>query len=480
MLTKMYLTNFLSFLDRTEIDFTASKYNVLSETNVYDNTILKGGLFIGPNAAGKSNVLKGIAFLINMIKGDGASFELYRCSFSSRPFVALEYEFDFLNKKVVYKIECNVKTKNISEEVLIDDAWVLKREGAKGELRIGESISKDDQLDKDTLFLRTASFNTGRFPQEPVLRKLIDYLNNSYYVDGYNRGVSWGKCITKYVDEYGVEKINKYLQEFNYDFFIEYGSTSTGEGATVSVGSNEKIVFFKRKSFPFPSDFYGESQGNQMFANMLPNLIRTMENPGMLIFDEFGNSLHNKLAEKIVKFFMKNAEKSQLFITSHDTNLISNSVFRPDQINLVTFNESKGSKVTRLSKFKPREAQNLEKMYLGGMFEGMPSYEKVKETPMMGRLYKINPTCPYCGEEHEYWTIRLTDEEQQVLDEHTRQHAGENPIIVLMSPPGLTVTRRVKCKLCHNEFEAHVAIRRESEVGWTHPDFLPLGKYPVY
>lgn len=55
-------------------------------------------------------------------------------------------------------------------------------------------------------------------------------------------------------------------------------------------------------------------------------------------------------------------------------------------------------------------------MYLGGMFEGMPSYEKVKETPVMGRLYKINPTCPYCGKEHEYWTIHLTDEEQQVLD----------------------------------------------------------------
>ena len=34
----------------------------------------------------------------------------------------------------------------------------------------------------------------------------------------------------------------------------------------------------------------------------------------------------------------------------------------------------------------------------------------------MGRLYKINPTCPYCGKEHEYWTIHLTDEEQQVLD----------------------------------------------------------------
>ena len=111
MLTKMYLTNFLSFFDRTEIDFTASKYNILSETNVYDNTILKGGLFIGPNSAGKSNVLKGIAFLINMIKGDGESFELYRCRFSRLPFVILEYEFNFSNQKVVYKIEYSVKTK---------------------------------------------------------------------------------------------------------------------------------------------------------------------------------------------------------------------------------------------------------------------------------------------------------------------------------------------------------------------------------
>ena len=234
MLTKMYLTNFLSFFDRTEIDFTASKYNILSETNVYDNTILKGGLFIGPNAAGKSNVLKGIAFLINMIKGDGESFELYRCRFSRIPFVILEYEFNFLNQKVVYKIEYSVKTKNMSEEISIDDRLILKREGSKGELTIGDTVAADDQLDNDTLFLRTASFNTGRFPQEPVLRKLMDYLNNSYYVDGYNRGASWGKCITKYVDEYGVEKINKYLQEFNYDFFIEYGSESSGEGATIS------------------------------------------------------------------------------------------------------------------------------------------------------------------------------------------------------------------------------------------------------
>lgn len=377
MLTKMYLTNFRSFLDRTEFDFTASKYTILGETNVCNNAVLKGALFIGPNASGKSNALKGIAFLIDLIKGDGVPFPRYRCRFSKLPFLIAEYEFSFSGKKIIYKIEANVKTKTISEELTIDDIVVLKRDGTKGELRLGDTVSVEDQLDSSTLFLRTASFNTGRFPTEPVLREMMSYLHNSYYIDGYNRGASWGNSIFKYAETYGVEKVNDYLREFNYDFFLEYGSESEGEGVKVSVGSDEKIVFFKRNSFPFPSVFFDESQGNQVFADMLPSLIGIIEKPGMLVFDEFGNGLHNKLAEKTIKFFMKTANNSQFFLTSHDTNLISNSVFRPDQIDLITFDGSNGSKVSRLSKFKPREAQNLEKMYLGGMFEGLPNYEEL-------------------------------------------------------------------------------------------------------
>lgn len=50
----------------------------------------------------------------------------------------------------------------------------------------------------------------------------------------------------------------------------------------------------------------GESQGNRVFADFLPHLIRVIENAGMLIIDEFGNSIHNKLAEKIIEFFMEN------------------------------------------------------------------------------------------------------------------------------------------------------------------------------
>ena len=52
MLKKMYLTNFMSFKERTEFDFTASKYSILGGKNVSDNNVLKGALLIGPNASG--------------------------------------------------------------------------------------------------------------------------------------------------------------------------------------------------------------------------------------------------------------------------------------------------------------------------------------------------------------------------------------------------------------------------------------------
>ena len=377
MLAKMYLTNFLSFKERTEIDLTASKYSILGKTNVYKSEILKGALFIGPNASGKSNALKGLSFIIKMIKGEGVSFNRYRCLFSDNPIITIEYEFIFESKKVEYAIEYNIQTNSISENLKIDEITVLKRTGNTGELRIGQSITTDDQVDSETLFLRTASFNTGRFPQEPTLRKLMDFLQNSYIVDEYNWDARVGSTITRYAEEFGVEKINKYLTAFKYDFSMEYGSESEGAGLKLTLGADNKMVFLKRKSFPFPNVLINESHGNQVFADLLPHLIRVIENAGMLIVDEFGNSFHNKLAEKIISFFMENTKNSQIFITSHHTNLVSNSVFRPDQINLITFLNTSGSNVKRLSQFKPREAQNLEKMYLGGMFEGLPIYEEV-------------------------------------------------------------------------------------------------------
>ena len=374
MLIKLALTNFLSFSNRTEFDFSATKYSILSESNVYKN-VLKGGMFIGPNASGKTNALKAIGLLIRLLKDSNENIKKHRCTFGRTSITALEYTFETDKNIIEYKIEYNLFGNTLSENLTINSISVLSRTGAHGELHLADLDVEENELDSNTLFLRTASFNTGRFPQEPVLRKLMDYLLNSYYITGYNEHAPLGKTVIKYAEENGVDKLNQYLNAFNFGFSVEFGNHSEGQGLKIEMGSDQKSLFFKRNSFPIPNIFYSESQGNQVFADMLPSLINIIENPGMLIIDEFGNSFHNKLSEKIISFFMENSNNSQFFITSHDSNLISNSVFRPDQIYLIKFEDSNGSTVTRVSTFKPREAQNLEKMYLGGMFEGVPQYD---------------------------------------------------------------------------------------------------------
>lgn len=384
MLTKMTLTNFLSFKEETVFDFTPTKYTILSETNTTHDIaegakLLKGALFIGPNASGKTNALRGITFLLRLIKGGDLKIANYRCLFARKETIKAVYEFSFNMSNVVYSVAYKWRKKELSEQLSVDGQIVLSRKGAQGELHIENTHTVDTQLDGETAFLRTASFNTGRFPQHEILHLLMEYILNSSYIEGDYFNALIGKTINDYAEQNGVEKINEYLKKFNYDFFAEYAAKSSGAGLTADFG-DQKHVFFKRKEFPVPLPIELDAQGNLVFADMLPHLIDVIEKPGMLVIDEFGNSLHNYLAEKIVRFFMENAGQSQLFITSHCTNLISHSVFRPDQIVLVTFAAEHGSKIVRISKYKPREAQNLEKMYLGGMFEGLPNYgEEVQD-----------------------------------------------------------------------------------------------------
>ena len=71
----------------------------------------------------------------------------------------------------------------------------------------------------------------------------------------------------------------------------------------------------------------GELQGNQVFADLLPHLIRIIENVGMLIIDEFGNSLHNKLAEKIIEFFMENVALLQIMLKRNASSATAELLF---------------------------------------------------------------------------------------------------------------------------------------------------------
>ena len=66
MLTKMVLENFYSFKERTEIDFKKTSYTICPE-NVSESKVLKGAVFVGANGSGKTNVIKGIKYLLQWL-----------------------------------------------------------------------------------------------------------------------------------------------------------------------------------------------------------------------------------------------------------------------------------------------------------------------------------------------------------------------------------------------------------------------------
>ncbi len=100
----------------------------------------------------------------------------------------------------------------------------------------------------------------------------------------------------------------------------------------------------------------------------------------------------------------------------------------------------------------------------------------------MGRLYKINPPCPQCHEEHIWWHIQLTDEEQAKMDEYVAANEGKSSLeLLLRGESGIVVTRKLKCCCCGAEFEAKVGLMKFDEVGYRDPDFIAaVGEIPVH
>lgn len=232
-------------------------------------------------------------------------------------------------------------------------------------------------VDKDSLLLRSIYFNT-KFMSNDILKKWFKYLLNSVYLDGFLRiGVNPSNNslgLKEYLENNGIEDINSFFREYNFNQVIEYSETSIGNLISIDT-EGEKNIFFKREGIGEPIPFVMESLGNKNLLSMLPAFFHVIKNGGMLIIDEFSSAFHNELEELLIRYFMEKSKKSQVFIVSHSTNLLSNSIFRPDQEYAVEFKGAHGSVINRFSNEKPREAQNIEKMYVSGVFGGNPVYE---------------------------------------------------------------------------------------------------------
>lgn len=374
MLKNYEISNFKSFKNITKFNFEKTNYQMLSDTNV-KNDILKGIMFVGANASGKSNSIIAIKFLLDCLLGkNDIDISNYICLFSGNPIMTLKYHFFINQNDIEYEISYQNIDKKLNEDLFVNGKNVYSRDGSVATVNISKHATHTD-VPQNTLFLRDIYFNT-KFRGNETLQKWFEFLSNSVYLDLYAaRAIQYRDIdlsLKSYIKEHGADRINSFFDEYNFEQHIEYDKISKGN--MIAVTSSEKMICFKRKWIDEPIPFIFESLGNKTLLQLLPAFFHCIENGGMLLLDEFSSGFHNELEELLIKYFMRKASEAQLIFVSHSTNLLSNSLLRPDQIYSVDFGVD-GSHIKRFSSEKPREAQNLEKMYLGGVFSGVPKYE---------------------------------------------------------------------------------------------------------
>jgi uncharacterized protein len=123
-----------------------------------------------------------------------------------------------------------------------------------------------------------------------------------------------------------------------------------------------------------------ESAGTQRLAGLIGLILHTLKTGGVLLVDELDRSLHPLLLREIVMLFKKrrhNPNGAQLIVTTHNTDLLDDSILRLSEIALVRKTKANGTLVRRLVDAKNegediRNVTNFRKQYLAGFYSGIP------------------------------------------------------------------------------------------------------------
>ena len=395
MLLKIELENFFSIKEKVSIDFRAGNINTKQVRMLTHNvmewdgqTILKSVGLFGPNASGKSNIVKAISFCCRLILESHAHNE--NTVFNFQPFKfdgwdkkPSRFLVDFVCDDVEYEYSFALTRTEILEESLY---YYPKKRRAKLFSRQGEEFSFAEGAiprAKDVAF-NTSRKNLFLSRASSMNRELAQRLYQ-YFLTTFLLGLvplsdsSIEELFVKY-KQVVLEALNVCDSDIcNIELRKEKAqqlSINFGESASPAQVQDVEIVKFLtyHKFAPqIPFDMATEeSNGTRQLFGVLLRLLDVVRNKKALMIDEFDLSLHTLLADFILDLIHASSH-SQLLFTSHNTNLIDVSRLRKDQILFVNKKEDGSTEVYSLFDFKEfRENMDAEKGYKQGRFDAIP------------------------------------------------------------------------------------------------------------
>lgn len=408
MLVEMRFSNFFSIKDEVCIDFKAGSINTAKSKELTDNifsandeTLLKVQGLFGPNASGKSSILKAALFCRQLIldshqNNEGAVFNFMPFKFDGYMQKPSSFFIDFITNGTEYEYSFTLtRNKILSEELYY---YPGKRKAKIFTRKEGEGLSKSEiysfseghfikpmdvaqSVGRNTLFISRAS----QMDRE-LAKKIYNYfrtelfiglpqLSGKYAVELFRQNKELILKALKMADS-DITDINVRIEKTPL-FSVVPHITRNG----IPVQSNtvtqvaEVINFYTTHKRNPDVQFHlegEESAGTIQIFNLLLLLLDVCKNGKALILDEFDASLHTELAQFVLD--MVNASASAQFLfASHNTNLLDIKKMRRDQILFTNKKDDGSTEVYSLFDFKDfRENMDAEKCYLQGRFDAVP------------------------------------------------------------------------------------------------------------
>lgn len=371
MLKKFTVKNYKNFKDEISLDFSKIAGYQFNKDCLSMGVIGKM-LIYGRNATGKTNfgrALLDIERLMYDMSRNGEKSVLINAD-SRDDTAKFIYEFKFGNDEVIYKYSRFANAELCDEELSINGNVIFKCDFKNNKFDFqglniisAETVNTNRYLiqDNDVLsFLRWLINNTS-FSYNSVLIKLSEYVNKMDLITvGNNRIESSTIDYSKFFEDL---KNPVHLQNFE-DFLNLMGIECKLVLKELPDGQVE-LYFDHKKLVPFYST---ASSGTLALTNLYQKIVSKAVESSLVYLDEFDAFYHYEMAEKLISFFKTKYPKCQFIMTSHNTNLMTNKIMRPDCLFILS---SRGT-LTALcdaTERELREGHNLEKMYISGEFE---------------------------------------------------------------------------------------------------------------
>ena len=123
-----------------------------------------------------------------------------------------------------------------------------------------------------------------------------------------------------------------------------------------------------------------ESDGTRRLIEYMPLFYAVTKQGGVFIVDEIERSMHPILIKDIIqKLSESNTAKGQLIFTTHESGLLDQNIFRPDEIWFAQKDSEQATQLYPLSDYNIHKTANIENGYLIGRYGGIPFLSNLKD-----------------------------------------------------------------------------------------------------